>query len=282
MPSQAETDFNCSVASILIPEYERETGNALRLIACDKEFPDLILERVSDGTHLDVELVEVILAFVNQEQGELRRYEQSLVEVVSRLRPKFRNKKISLQISETAFSGTRPHAFPNIKSKEATSLISEFQELLAHSGEEILASWGGLLRVFGSKPGSPAMPTLMRHFDAIMINDIPETYPGRIHPDDPVIDLCSTTLYNSGEIAAAVQRAIEAKHKKGPSYTADMLILHTVKADHKPYGMGIGLHAENIVEAGKIFAPVLRERFGEIWFLNAYFNGDGKRLYRLA
>src|SRR5260221_10008182 len=128
MPSQTETDFNCSVANILIPEFERETGNVLRLITCDREFPDLILERVSDGKHLDVELVEVILAFVNQEHGELRRYEKSLGEVVSRFRPKFKDKKISLQISETAFSGARPHKFPNVKSKEAASVMSEFQE----------------------------------------------------------------------------------------------------------------------------------------------------------
>ena len=155
-------------------------------------------------------------------------------------------------------------------------------ELLARSGEDVLASWGGLLQVFASKPQAPAIPTLMRHFDAIVICEIPDTYPGRSHPDDPVIDLCSTTLYNSGEIAAAVHRAIEAKHKKGPSYTADMLVLHTIKADHKPYFAGTGLPAGNIVETGRIVAPLLSERFTEIWFLNAYKEVDDKRLYRLA
>ncbi len=126
------------------------------------------------------------------------------------------------------------------------------------------------------------MATLMRHFDAILINDIPETYPGRVHSDDPVIDLCSGALYNASETAKAVQRAIEAKHMKGSSYTADLLILHTIKADHKPYFPGTGLPAGPIVQAGRIFAPTLTERFGEIWFLNAYKEADGTRLYRLA
>jgi hypothetical protein len=283
MPSQAESDFNSSVADIFIPEYERETGIATRLIACDREFPDLVLEQVSDGECLEVELVEVTFSFINQEQGELRRYEERMTEMAPRIRPSFKDKMIRLQMSEPAWAGLRPHAFPKVTSKEGAAIIAELEMLLKHCGEEILANWGGRLRDLIQRCGIPDLPMLTKHFDAMLINSIPEAYPGRLHPDDPVFELRNVTMYNGAEIAKAVQRAINAKQRKGPSYSADLLVLHTIKADHKPYVPGTGMHAEIIVGVGQILAPSLRRQFREVWFLNAYYSeGDGKRLYRLA
>jgi hypothetical protein len=283
MPSQAESEFNSSVADFFIPEYERETGVATRLVACDKEFPDLVFERVNDGGRLEVELVEVAFAFINQEQGELRRYEQRLSEAVSRLRPLFKDKLIRLQMSHAAWTGSRPHAFPKFNSKEGAAIIAELEALLKNCGEEMIASFGGLFRNIIRKCRISDLSMLTNHFDAIIINSIPDTYPGRLHPDDPVFDLSSVTMYNESEIATAVQRAIMAKLKKGPSYNADLLVLHTAKAEHKPHFPGGGMHAEIIAHVGQILAPSLRDRFKEIWFLNAYSSeGEGKRLYRLA
>src|SRR5207245_6816275 len=45
-------------------------------------------------------------------------------------------------------------------------------------------------------------------------------------------------------ISTAVERAIEAKQRKGPSYRADLLVLHTLKADHKPHVPGTGMRSE--------------------------------------
>jgi hypothetical protein len=186
-------------------------------------------------------------------------------------------------MSGPAWSGLRPHLFPKVNSKEGAAIIAELETLLKHCEEEILANWGGRLRDLIRKRGTPDLPSLTKHFDAILINSIPETYPGRPHPDDPVFELRNVTMYNGAEIATAVQRAINAKQRKGPSYSADLLVLHTIKADHKPYVPGTGMHAEIIVQVGQILAPSLRRQFREVWFLNAYYSeGDGKRLYRLA
>jgi len=119
VPPQEKRDFNRAVANILIPEYERETGKATRLLACDKEFPDLVLEQLNDGERLEVELVEVTFAFVHQEQGELRRYEERMSKVGARLRPLFKDKVIRLQMSHAAATGSRPYAFPKVNSVEA-------------------------------------------------------------------------------------------------------------------------------------------------------------------
>jgi hypothetical protein len=190
---------------------------------------------------------------------------------------------IRLQMSDTAATGSRPHAFPKVTSKEGAAIIAELEMLLKHCGEEILANWGGRLRDLIQRCGILDLPALTKHFAAILINAIPEAYPGRPHPDDPVFELRNVRMYNGAEIATAVERAIEAKQRKGPSYSADLLVLHTIKADHKPYVPGTGMHAEVIVGVGQVLAPTLLERFKEIWFLNAYYSeGDRRRLYRLA
>jgi hypothetical protein len=66
--SSLESAFNRSVADILLPAYERETSIALSIIACDRDFPDLICDRISDRRRIAIELVEVGLFFINQEE----------------------------------------------------------------------------------------------------------------------------------------------------------------------------------------------------------------------
>ena len=281
MPQLEETKFNSCAAMIFIPEYEKETGEEISLLSCDQEFPDLIVERKTNGKHVGVELVEVILSFINQEQGELRHYEKRLTEAIIRFRPMFKDKHIRLQMSSAAATGPRPHYFPKINSSEAKALIAEFEKLLYHHGPTILASWGGQLRQLNTTPNAQQLPILELHFDAIILNSIPETYPGRSHPDDPVIDLCSVTMHNESEIDNAVQRAIGAKLNKGPSYTTDLLVLHTLRASHKPYVEGIRLQDRNIVQSGTTLAPRVRERFREVWFLSGSLQTNGKRLHRL-
>lgn len=164
MPSPEESKFNSSVAEIFIPEYQKETDEEITLLSFDQDFPDFIVERRTDNKHLGVELVEVTLSFVNQEQGELRRYEKRLSEAIMRFRPMFKDKHIRLQMSSAAASGERPHYFPNIKSKEAKALIAEFEMLLDSCGEIILVSSGGLLRQLRAATNTPELTVLETHF----------------------------------------------------------------------------------------------------------------------
>jgi hypothetical protein len=143
--------------------------------------------------------------------------------------------------------------------------------LLPHSGR--------LLHEFTSAEGIPAFPTLLECFEAVMVQSIPESYVGRTHPDDPVIDLTSVTRYRADEILVAVQKALQSKDR-GSSYSTDILVLHTSDAANKPYFPGTGMHSGTIVEAAKLSLPLLKERFNQVWFLKAYWTAQ-KRLHRV-
>jgi len=279
MPSPQEAAFNRSVADILIPEYRRQTGKALHLVACDPEFPDLICELPEDSRRLEIELVEIGLFFVAQEDDGLHYYQRRFAEVLAQHRPAYKGTLIRLQTSHAVVSSSRPHRFPHAKSTEAKLIVAEFEELAVKHRERLLPWSACLLRDFVSSSGLPVFPALLRHFDAILINKVPDSYPGRLHGDDPVIDLHSVTQYSMAEIDVAVDRALRSKDK-GPSYTADLLVLHTLHADHKPYFAGTAMHTQDIVNAALEHVSLLKGRFNEVWFLNAYFD-DTQRLYRI-
>jgi hypothetical protein len=276
MASERETRFNTSAAEVFMPEYRKETGIELRLVAADREFPDLVLQNPSDGRTVEAELVEVILSFVNREQDVLRRYEEELGRSLASLRPSYIGKLIRLQISHAAATGDRPHCFPHPQTPDAKAIFAEFQQLMEQNREAIIQANGGLLSSFTSTAESPM---LMRHFDAVLIMQSP--LPSAGHPDDPRIDLTTVTVYNVSEIALAVRNALETKIKKRSAYQADLLILHTMQADHKPHSPVTGVHVKDIIRAGSELGAVALSHFSEVWFLSGYaYNGN--RLFRLA
>jgi hypothetical protein len=117
-----------------------------------------------------------------------------------------------------------------------------------------LFPWSGLsLCEFISSTGSPSFPSLLRHFDVIIVNEVPDSYPGRLHPDDAVIELRSVTQYSMAEIGASVELALRSKDH----CNSDMLILHTIRADHKSYFPGTAMHAREIVTIGRQLVPWL-------------------------
>ena len=225
-------------------------------------------------------MVEVGLFFVNQENDGLRQYEKRFSETLSQYRPVFKRALIRLQISQAVVGASRPHRFPHIKSREADLIIGDFEELIRQHRDKLLPWSARLLREFVSATGSPSFPSLLRHFDAIIVNEIPESYPGKPHPDDPVVELQNVTQYCVAEIDVAAEKALRSKDR-GPSYTCDMLVLHTVRADHKPYFPGTAMHASEIAAAAIRHLPSLKQRFNEVWFLNAYFSEQKQRLHRL-
>jgi hypothetical protein len=57
-PLRKKPRFNRLIADILLPEYGVQTGVALRLVACDREFPDLVCEPTAGGKPIGIELAE--------------------------------------------------------------------------------------------------------------------------------------------------------------------------------------------------------------------------------
>ena len=235
----------------------------------------------TEPREIGVELVEIGLFFLNVESRVLQRYEGRLAnEAMPGVRPAYKNVSIRLQIAVPAAIGSRPHPFPRPSSCQADLIVAEFAELVRVHRNELLPHSACLLKSFRSLSGNPAFPALLRHFDAIILNQIREEYPGRHHPDDPVIDLRSTTQYSEAEIGTAVERALRSKNK-GSCYSTDLLVLHTLQSKHKPYFPSTGMHVDEIVRLGRAYASLSAPRFKEVWFLNAYADSQGKRLYRL-
>jgi hypothetical protein len=79
-------------------------------------------------------------------------------------------------------------------------------------------------------------------------------------------------VYDTAEMVMAVERALSVKRKKGPAYSTEILLLHTLPSKGIQRS-GIGMNPADLAALAKtrlVEQPELCERFGEIWFLNEY------------
>jgi len=275
-----EEEFNRIASEELMREYEHETGHRLRLKEARKTFPDAILE-TSEGVELRVEFVSVVLPFVWQEEAYFGKYRDRLYEALRPDRPRYQTVGIRLQISSGVVDSLRPYKFPHVDGAEGRKLVAEFRNLLAQHLDVLRASYGHLIEDIASD-AAQAFSTLLKYFNAIIVWDISKDHPCKPHPEDPVIEF-PIVIYLEDELLEAVRRSLQTKARKGAAYQADFLVLHTLRTPGKPH------FAETAMSACKVKALArelltkeqeLCQRFGEIWFLNAYWE-DGHRLYRL-
>jgi hypothetical protein len=170
----------------------------------------------------------------------------------------------------------RSFKLPKLASSERKHLLAEFKIFLSQH----------------SLPPTPqgialeksTFPELTKHFEAIILSSIHADDPRKPHPDDPVITL--SIMYDGSALERATQETLKGKLDKGRAYTADILVLHTLRAD------GTLDPAIPLVLRGDLIGKIegmpipelicLQERFKEIWFLNAYRTAEGKQLYRLT
>lgn len=279
----AEGEFNEFAAGELIQEYVRETGQALSLKRLGDPFPDLILQR-PDGEEVGVELVSIVLAFINREHAYFEKYRQAFLASVQAGRPRYRRVKITLQPHADR---ERPIQLPDIKSQEGKEIVKDFTDLLDHDFESMSRVGGGndggaVFAQLQGAGGALRYPALSEYFSAIMFHHLGAGEPGGVHPDDPFIEN-PVVWYDTAEIAIAVGRALEGKAGKGPAYSSDLLVLHTLPKPGVPDVSGIGMKAEELQRLGSallVHVPELPSRFREIWLLNRYIT-NGTRLYRL-
>ncbi len=178
---------------------------------------------------------------------------------------------------------------PDIRSSEGHQLVNDFRDLLNERFEDLSTVWGNkdggaLLGQLRKADGTLCYPILSRYFGAILFHHMreQEIVPGGSRADDPVI-ANPVVWYSHGEIPAAVWRALGTKTAKGPAYSADVLVLHTLPKSGVVDASGIGMNANELTELARALlnaAPELKTRFQEIWFLNRYIT-DSRRLYRL-
>lgn len=276
-----EDDFNQFAGEEFVKEYEHETGQRFRFKRVGDRFPDAILE-TSAGKEIGVEFVSVVLSFVNQEEHYFDKYREQFHEVLKTSRPRYKNVAITLQPRASMALSRRPMRLPTFDSAEGKGLIAEFRQLVLNYFDELLPTYGGLLDRLNVE-GVPAFPVLMKYFDVLLLNSARDDDERKPHPDDPVITHPSL-WYNSLELGEAVRRAVETKSAKGRAYATDLLVLHTLRPKGVPDTSGIGLSSEQIEAYGRVMVAQEQElcqRFTEIWFLNAYWSEQRKRLYRL-
>jgi hypothetical protein len=281
-----EARFNISAAGEFIAEYQRETGQVLRFNRLGNPFPDLILE-TAEGRELGVELVSLVLPFINQEQGFFGRYRDRFLEAIQQDRPRFRNTRITLQLDHQHVEAKRPLRLPDPKSKEGAGVIADFRRLLIEQFEMISTNWGGkdggaILDKLRSADGALRYPLLTNYFEAVIFHQLGAAELSGSMTDDPEI-ANPLPCYSETEILLAVRRALDTKASKGSSYSTDLLVIHTLPKIGVPENSGIGMDVVRLIALGKGFLasmPELGTRFREIWLLNRYIT-DGRRLYRL-
>ena len=276
-----EAEFNRIASEEFAREYECETGHRLRFKETGKPFPDAILE-TSEGATVRAEFVSIVLPFVWQEGAYFCKYRDRFYEALRQDRPRYQTVRIRLQISSSVVDSLRPYRLPHVDGAEGKKLVAEFRNLLAQHLDILRASYGHLIEDIASD-AAQVSSTLLKYFNAIIVWDTSKDHPRKLHPEDPVIEP-PIVIYREDELLEAVRRSLETKARKGAAYQADFLVLHTLRAPGKPH------FAEPAMSADKI-KPLARElltneqelcqRFKEIWFLNAYRDTGGHRLYRL-
>jgi hypothetical protein len=279
---EVEDKFNLFASNEFISEYAQETGEQLIFKCFGDPFPDVVMEKTKDQKQIGVEFVEVALAFINQEKSYFeKKYLEPLYLALEDYRPRFSNVAITLQPSSKCIEDARPSLLPKATRSGGKRLVDEFRKMLTEHYSELSTTHGGLLKdlVIDCEP---TCPELARYFDAVIINQIDGNDLRKRHPDDPVITSPSI-LYQILELVAATEKSLINKLEKGPSYETDLLVLHTLPAEGKPYSLSTAMHGEIIAEAARNFSlseESIKSRFEEGWLLNAYIF-EGKKLYRL-
>lgn len=274
-----EAEFNRIASEEFAKEYERETGHRLSLKKVGDPFPDAILE-MNDDVEVGVEFVSVVLPFVWQEEAYFSKYRERFLEVLRPDRPRYQHAGIRLQLSSSIVQGHRPYLLPDVVAAEGKRLVGEFRDLLAQHFDTLHAAYGMLIDQIPT--ATEAFPTLLKYFNAIIVWNITQDNPRKPTFEDPVIE-SPLVVYRPGELTGAVRRALVTKAQKGPTYKTDILVLHTLETPGKSHFPGVAMHPSELEALGRELVaeePVLSQRFGEIWFLNAYWT-EGRRLYRL-
>ena len=277
--------FNRFAGKIFAREYERETGVQLRVkgIGGDfgKQFPDVWLERIVDKWEIGVEFAIITLGFISEEQTYFERtYRKQFYHLLEAYRPHYKNVGITLQPSMHCIQALRSFKLPKVASSGGKRLIAEFKTFLSQHHLPP-TSQGILLEKL-------AFPELTKYFEAVLLNPIRDDDPRKPHPDDPIITL--SVIYDGRAIERVTQETFKGKLDKGREYTADILVLHTLRlsplrADGIP-DLSMPIVSGDMI--GKVMGipmlelKCLQERFKEIWFLDAYMTAEGKRLYRLT
>ena len=122
--------------------------------------------------------------------------------------------------------------------------------MLAQHFDTLRVTYGGLIEEIA---GTSVFPTLLRYFNAVILNDISERDSRKRHPEDPVIESVVVS-YLTVELAKAVRIALATEAKKR----------------HFP---DAAMNAGEIEALGRELLTKEEElckRFDEIWFLNAY------------
>ena len=284
-----EAEFNKRTAREFIVEYERETRQLYQFERLGQPFPDAVV-KASDGSEVGIEFVSIVLAFINREHKYFERYRRAFMEAIQGQRPRYAGVRIKLQPHNQFVEQERPILLPELRDPEGCQLGADFARLLDDRFEDLSTVWGGkaggaLLEQLQDPHGKLCYPVLSRYFGAIMIHHMTESevWASKTSPVDPVIEN-PVIWYDRSEIPTAVLRALELKAAKGPAYSADFLVLHTLPKDGVPDESGIGMNIAELTQLGRTLldaaTPELRRRFREIWLLNRYVT-DGKRLYRL-
>lgn len=283
--ARLEAEFNRMAAEEFAAEYEREAGRSVRFKELGDPFPDAILE-TPDGTEVHVEFVSVMLPFLKQEEDHFnKKYHPRLYAAIQPARPRYRQVAIRLQPNSDVIYGRRPYRLPDVESDDGKQLVLEFRELLGQHFDALSTTHGGLLQQFKRIDGRHAFPMLSSYYSAIILNRIADDDRRRSHPEDPVIEP-PTTIYQAGEIADAVCRALVAKAAKGTSYAENvLLVLHTLQVPGKPYVPAANMNPDELVNIAKQFLAHEANpnvAFPEVWLLNAYWTEDGHKLFQLA
>ena len=106
----------------------------------------MILERIVDQQEIDVELVGVVLGFINKEQTYFERsYRKQFYHLLETYRPQFKNVGITLQPSMRRIEALRPFKLPAMASLEGKRLIADFRAFLSKHCSDLSSIPQGIL-----------------------------------------------------------------------------------------------------------------------------------------
>lgn len=244
-------------------------GRTLTDFKVGSPFPDVVAHDPQQDCSVDVELTELAYEYWLQTKACERMLKEALYGRLVDERPKYRGQAMQVYFHT---EGRKPR-IPSIRGEVGKRFLDEFMACLRGTLS--------VTRVIGSEDPNVRpleestidvpqyLGTLARFVREIRLGPNSPMDPRLPSPDDPYLVFNTQNIISYGEFPALFRRTLRRKVRRGPSYSADILIVHTwadgnvlvvVLEDGDPSAIG----RQAVLETGA------HKNFDEIWLYDLW------------
>lgn len=202
-------------------------GRTLTDFKAGSPFPDVIAYDPQQGCSVSVELTELAYQHWLRTKARERMLKKALYAELVAERPKYRGQAMQVYFHTEG----RMVEIPSVRGEIGRRFLDEFMACLRGtlSVTRIRDSEDPKVRpLIESIIDVPRdLETLARFVREIRLGPNTPTDPRLPSPDDPYLVFNTQNIISSGEFPALFRRTLRRKVKRGPSYLADILVVHT-------------------------------------------------------